>query len=138
MTPEVAVIRVLVADDHRMLRTAIVELLNSTGDMEVVAECPDGDQVVDAALRTHPDVVLLDLVMPRMPGLQAARALLAVEPQARVVVLTGSPSPATVAEARQLGVRGYLRKDDPPEELPQHLRDVADGGTAWSRTVVSA
>jgi len=134
---EVAVIRVLVADDHRMLRMAIVDLLNAAGDIVVVAECPDGDQVVEAALRTHPDVVLVDLAMPRKPGLEAARELLSVEPDARVVVLTGTPSASSIAEARRLGVCGYLTKDDPPEELPERLRDVAQGGTAWSSALLT-
>ena len=103
-------IRVLVADDHDFVRAGLVELLDSTGDMTVVAECQDGDEVVTAALQTAPDVVLLDLRMPRLPGLEAARALRAVRPDARIVVLTGSPSRSTAGEARELGAVGYLLK----------------------------
>jgi DNA-binding NarL/FixJ family response regulator len=125
------VIRVLVADDHPFVRAALVDVLSACADITVVAECEDGDQVVDESRRTSPDVVLLDLRMPRMPGLEAARALLSVEPAARIVVLTGSPSARTADEARTLGAAGYLVKDCPADELTAHLRVVAAGGSAW-------
>jgi DNA-binding NarL/FixJ family response regulator len=84
------VIKVLLADDHAFVRDSLTELLSATGDVTVVAQCEDGGQVLDAARRTRPDVVLLDRAMPRVTGLQAARELLAEHPEARVVVLTGS------------------------------------------------
>jgi len=130
------VIRVLVADDHEFVRAGLVELLDASGDMTVVAQCQDGDEVVTAALQTFPDVVLLDLRMARMPGLEAARALLAVRPDVRIVVLTGSPSRTTAGEARALGAAGYLLKGSPPDELVEQLRTVARGGTAWDRSVM--
>jgi DNA-binding NarL/FixJ family response regulator len=125
------VIRVLVADDHPFVRASLVEVLSAREDIDVVAECEDGDQVVAAFRHTSPDVVLLDLRMPRMPGLEAAGALLSVEPDARIVLLTGSPSATTVDEARALGAAGYLVKDLPADELAAHLRVVATGGSAW-------
>ena len=125
-------ITVLLADDHAFVRDSLVELFSANGDVTVVAECEDGAQVVDAARRTRPDVVLLDLAMPRVTGLQAARELLADRPESRVVVLTGSLTPALVREAREIGVAGYLLKDDDPGALPGHVRTVAAGGTAWS------
>lgn len=131
-------IKVLLADDHAFVRDSLVELLSATGDVTVVAECEDGEQVLDAARRTRPDVVLLDLAMPRVTGLQAARELLAVHPEARVVVLTGSLTPALVKEAQAIGVVGYLLKDDDPGALPGHVRTVAAGGTAWSDAAASA
>jgi DNA-binding NarL/FixJ family response regulator len=134
----VTVIRVLVADDHPFVRATIVDLLDTSGDFTVVAVCQDGDEVVAAALRTSPDVVLLDLQMPRVTGLEAARALLAVRPEARVVLLTGSPSSASAEQARALGVAGYVLKDGAPGELVEHLRTVAAGGTAWGTAVSSA
>ena len=124
-------IRVLVAEDHPFVRAALVDVLSAREDIDVVAQCEDGDQVVDESRRTSPDVVLLDLRMPRMPGLEAARALLSVEPGARIVVLTGSPTAATAREARTLGVAGYLLKGLPADELAAHLRVVAAGGSAW-------
>ncbi|MGY1703824.1 response regulator transcription factor [Geodermatophilus sp. SYSU D00697] len=131
-------IKVLLADDHAFVRDSLTDLLSATGDVTVVAQCEDGEQVLDAARRTQPDVVLLDLAMPRVTGLQAARELLAVHPEARVVVLTGSITPALVKEAQQIGVVGYLLKDDDPGALPGHVRAVAAGGTAWSDAAASA
>jgi DNA-binding NarL/FixJ family response regulator len=124
-------IRVLLADDNEFVRTSLVELFTAGGDMTVVAECTDGDEVVEAAERTHPDVVVVDLAMARVGGLEAARRLLAVQPGARVVVLTATLSAAAVREARAMGVAGYLLKDADPEDLPHHVRAVAAGGTAW-------
>jgi DNA-binding NarL/FixJ family response regulator len=124
-------IRLLIADDNDFVRQSLVELLTACGDMSVVAECADGDEVVEAADRTHPDVVIVDLAMPRVGGLEAARQLLAVQRDARVVVLTATLSAAAVREARELGVVGYLLKDADPGELPDHVRAVAAGGTAW-------
>ncbi|ADB73875.1 response regulator [Geodermatophilus obscurus] len=131
-------ITVLVADDHAFVRDSLVELFTASGDLTVVAECEDGGQVLDAARRTRPDVVLLDLAMPRVTGLQAARELLADRPESRVVVLTGSLTPALVREAREIGVVGYLLKGEDPGALPGHVRTVAAGGTAWSDAAASA
>lgn len=125
-------ITVLLADDHAFVRDSLVELFSASGDVTVVAQCEDGEQVLDEARRTQPDVVLLDLAMPRVTGMQAARQLLAAHPEARVVVLTGSITPALVREAQEIGVSGYLLKDDDPGALPGHVRTVAAGGTAWS------
>jgi DNA-binding NarL/FixJ family response regulator len=135
---EVRVIKVLLADDHAFVRDSLTELLSASGDLSVVAQCEDGEQVLDAARRTRPDVVLLDLAMPRVTGLEAARELLAADPDTRVVVLTGSLTPALVAEAQEIGVVGYLLKDDDPGALPAHVRAVAAGGTAWSDAAASA
>ena len=131
-------IKVLLADDHAFVRDSLVELFSASGDVTVVAQCEDGEQVLDAAQRTHPDVVLLDLAMPRVTGMQAARQLLAADPEARIVVLTGSITPALVREAQEIGVAGYLLKDDDPGALPAHVRAVAAGGTAWSDAAASA
>ena len=124
-------IRLLLADDNAYVRSSLVELLTAGGDMTVVAECTDGDEVVEAAERTHPDVLVLDLAMARVGGLEAARRVLAVQPDARVVILTATLSASAVRQARELGVVGYLLKDADPEELPHHVRAVAAGGTAW-------
>ncbi len=131
-------ITVLLADDHAFVRDSLVELFSASGDLTVVAACGDGAQVLDAARRTRPDVVLLDLAMPRVTGLQAARELLGERPESRVVVLTGSLTPALVREAREIGVVGYLLKDEDPGALPGHVRAVAAGGTAWSAAATSA
>ncbi|MGY1770415.1 response regulator [Blastococcus sp. SYSU D00813] len=125
-------IRVLIADDHKLIRMALVDLFSMSSDIEVVAECTDGCEVLEAAERTEPDVVLMDVKMPVMDGLEATNVLLAARPQTRVVILTGALTPATVREARALGAAGYLLKEENPEELPDRVRAVAAGGTAWS------
>jgi DNA-binding NarL/FixJ family response regulator len=130
------VIRVLLADDHEFVRSMIADLFAASGDITVVAPCSDGDEIVTAAERTDPDVVLVDLAMPRQTGLQAARALLAVRPEARIVLVTGTVSAAAVREAREIGLVGYLIKGEDPEELVGHVRTVAAGGTAWSEAAL--
>ncbi|WP_448617010.1 response regulator [Modestobacter sp. URMC 112] len=122
----------MVADDHPLVRGALVDLFAATGDISVVAVCEDGAEVLAAAERTRPDVVLLDQCMPRATGLEATRALTAAGLPSRVVLLTGSFSPASVREAHACGAVGYLLKEDDPGQLPQRVRDVAAGGTAWS------
>jgi DNA-binding NarL/FixJ family response regulator len=127
------VIKVLIADDHPFIRSALGDLLAATDDIRVVGECPDGCDVVEAAAETNPDVVLMDLVMPVMSGLEATRALREAQPHVRVIVLTGSLSTAAVREAQSLGVAGFLLKTyDGGDALPDHIRAVAAGGTAWN------
>lgn len=133
-----AVIRVLVADDHAFVRESLADLLATTDDLRVVAECADGDEVLDAVLRAEPDVVLMDVAMPRRSGLEAARDVLAERPATRVVVLSARVEPATVREARDLGAVGYLIKGDDPDEICRHIRTVAGGGTAWSAPAAAA
>jgi DNA-binding NarL/FixJ family response regulator len=132
-------IRVLIADDHPLIRSGLTDLLAATGDVHVVAECSDGCDVVDAAAESHPDVVLMDLVMPVLGGLAATRALREAQPNIRVIVLTGSISGAAVREAHALGVCGFLLKtDDLADALPGHIRAVAAGGTAWNPVAAQA
>jgi DNA-binding NarL/FixJ family response regulator len=128
-------ISVLIADDHPLIRDALTDLLADTGDIEVVATCSDGSEVLDAVTRTHPDVVLMDLNMPVMDGLEATSCLLRAYPDVRVVVLTGALTAGTAREAKALGVAGYLLKGDRSDELPDHIRSVAAGGTVWSAAV---
>ncbi len=130
-------IRVLVADDHENVRTSLTVLLDQSDDVRVVSACADGDEVVEAARRTHPDVALLDLSMPRMGGLAAARELRQAMPDVRIVVLTGSVDPAAVRTAHDLGVIGYLLKSEDPDALVDHVRGVCGGGTAWDPAAIS-
>jgi DNA-binding NarL/FixJ family response regulator len=126
------VITVLVAEDNNLMRSAIIDLLTAAGDITVVSECTDGDEVLAEAVRTCPDVVLMDMAMRRMGGLEATRILRAACPETRVVVLTGSLSAGRVREVHALGALGYLLKGGEPEELLSGVRSVAAGGTAWS------
>jgi DNA-binding NarL/FixJ family response regulator len=126
------VIKVLVADDNPRLRESLVELLSDAVDITVVGEAEDGDEVVEAYLRLDPDVVLMDVAMQRLDGLQATHRLLAREPDARVVLLTGTVSASLVQRAVDVGAVGYQVKGDDPEGLVDAVRRVAAGGTAWS------
>jgi DNA-binding NarL/FixJ family response regulator len=125
-------IRVLVVDDHCFLREALMDFLASTDDIVVVAECADGSEVVATAQRAHPDVVLMDVEMPQVDGLEASRALLEIQPDARILMLTGTVSAARMREAHSLGVKGYLLKGEDPSGLAERVREIAAGGTAWS------
>ncbi|MGY1605424.1 response regulator [Geodermatophilus sp. SYSU D00815] len=124
-------IRVLVVDDHPLVRDTLSDLLTAAGGIDVVGQCADGSEVAEAVERLRPDVVLMDLQMPRMDGLTAAQGVLASHPEVRVLILTGGLTPASAREARRIGVAGYLLKDDDPAEIPEHVRAVAAGGTAW-------
>jgi DNA-binding NarL/FixJ family response regulator len=127
----VTVIRVLLADDNEFVRQSLTDLLSASADLEVVAACADGSEVVEAAERTQPDVVLLDVAMPIVNGLEAARRLRAIRPDARIMMLTAMLSATSIDEARSIGAAGFLSKTDDPDKLLQALRIVASGGTAW-------
>jgi len=125
-------IRLLIADDHPAVRVALVELFEAIDDIHVVGACADGIEVTPTAELTEPDVVLMDLQMPRMSGLEATRELLAAQPHVRVVVLSGHVTPAWAQEAMVAGAAGFLLKEEDPGDLPERIRIVAAGGTAWS------
>ena len=124
-------IRVLVVDDHRLIRDALTNLFTATEDIEAVGQCADGSEVAAAVRLTRPDVIVMDLQMPHVDGLTAARAVLEDRPEVRVLILTGGLTAASAREASVLGVAGYLLKDDDPTALPDHVRVVAAGGSSW-------
>lgn len=130
-------VRVVVVDDHRFVRDALVDLLEAAGGISVVGECADGGEVPAVVADARPDVLLLDLQMPQVDGLTAARGVRGAHPGVRVVFLTGGLSSASVREAWAIGAAGYLLKDDDPSELPGHVVAVADGGTAWHPRAVA-
>jgi NarL family two-component system response regulator LiaR len=110
-------IRVLVADDHAIVRKGICALLGTDPRIGVVAEAQDGAEAVSAALEWQPDVILMDLLMPRMDGLEAIRRIKAGWPQARILVLSSFSGDDRVFAAFQAGALGYLLKDSGPDEL---------------------
>jgi DNA-binding NarL/FixJ family response regulator len=123
------VIRVLLADDQALLRTGFRMILKAEPGIEVVGEAGDGAQAVDAASRLAPDVVVMDVRMPRMDGLEATRRILARGPGApRVLMLTTFDLDEYVYEALRLGASGFLLKDGPAEQLVEAVRAVAEGG----------
>jgi DNA-binding NarL/FixJ family response regulator len=128
-------IRVLIVDDHAFVRMSLTELLGQFDDIVVVGSCADGTEVAEAATSLQPHVVLMDVKMPKMSGLEAARVLLADQPHIRVVVLTGTFDPSYATEVQALGAAGLLLKGEGTDALPDQIRAVVAGETVWSRSV---
>lgn len=120
-------IRVLVADDHALFRKGVVDLLRSAEGFRVVGEAKDGRDATAKALALRPDVVLTDVYMPGMDGIEATRRIKAALPSTMIVVLTVSEEDEKLFEALKAGVHGYLLKDVEPEELFRTLRGVVRG-----------
>lgn len=120
-------IRVLIADDHTIVRRGIRALLSTEYDMEVVGETSDGVETVAQAKVLHPDVILMDLVMPRMNGIEATHQIIESQPGVRILVLTSFAADDKVFPAIKAGAMGYLLKDSSPEELIQAIRQVHCG-----------
>jgi DNA-binding NarL/FixJ family response regulator len=120
-------IRVAIADDHAVVRQGLRTFLELQEDMEVVGEAVDGADAVDLVERTAPDVVLLDLVMPRVDGIEATRRIRERSPATRILVLTSFADDHTVLPAVRAGAAGYLLKDVQPPELAAAIRTVHAG-----------
>ena len=128
-------IRVLVVDDQSMVRAGFRMLLSREEDIEVVAEASDGLEAVDKAVRFRPTVVLMDIRMPELDGLEATRRILAAENGARILILTTFDLDEYVYEALRAGASGFVLKDDPPEQLLDAIRVVAGGDALLSPAV---
>jgi len=131
------VIRVLVVDDHPVVRSGIVGLLASAPDIEVVGEAADGRAAVDAALALDPQIVLMDLRMPELDGDAATALILARRPGIRVIVLTTYESDASILTAIEAGASGYLLKAAPQEEILAGIRSVARGEVALAPSIAA-
>jgi DNA-binding NarL/FixJ family response regulator len=128
-------IRVLVADDQSMVRAGFRMLLGGEDDIEVVAEASNGLEAVEKAARFDPTVVLMDIRMPELDGLEATRRILAADASARVLILTTFDLDEYVYEALRAGASGFVLKDDPPEQLIAAIRTVAAGDALLSPAV---
>jgi two-component system, NarL family, response regulator LiaR len=120
-------IRVLIADDHAILRKGIRALLGTEPDIEVVGETADGLETVAQAKTLGPDVILMDLVMPKMDGIEATRQITAEQPGVRILVLTSFAADDKVFPAIKAGALGYILKDSGPAELVQAIHQVYRG-----------
>jgi two-component system NarL family response regulator len=121
--------RVLVVDDHSLLRTGVANIINQEPDLEVVAEAANGRDAIAAFLEHRPDVVLMDLRMPGMEGVEAISRIRDVDPQALVVVLTTYDADEDIARALQAGAKAYILKDIAADALLACIRDVLAGKT---------
>ena len=129
-------LRVLIADDQALLRAGFRLILTTEPDMQVVGEVVDGDQAVEAAARLRPDVVLMDIRMPKLDGLEATRRITAAgPPPPRIVILTTYDLDEYVYEALGAGASGFMLKDVSPEELITAVRVVAAGDALLSPSV---
>jgi NarL family two-component system response regulator LiaR len=131
------VIRVLLADDHAVVRQGLRTFLDLQEDIEVVAEADDGAAAADAAARTKPDVILLDLVMPGVDGVGALKRLREAGSRARVIVLTSFGDDDKLFAALRAGAAGYLLKDVQPAELVRAIRAAHDGTAPLSPAIAT-
>lgn len=120
-------IRVLLVDDHTLVRESLVGILQSDGDIEVIAQAADGVEAVDKALATRPDIVITDLSMPRLNGIEVVRRLRQALPDTRVLVLTMHQEDQYVLQAVRVGASGYLVKDSAAVELLAAVRNLHAG-----------
>jgi two-component system response regulator DesR len=123
-------IRILLAEDMHMVRGALVALLGLEDDLEVVAEVERGDVILETALRTRPDVAVIDIDLPGLDGLSAAASVAEALPSCRTVILTCLGRPGTLRKALAAQVAGFILKDAPPEQLANAIREVAAGRRA--------
>ena len=128
-------IRVLVADDQSMVRAGFRMLLADEQDIEVVAEAENGREAVEKTARFNPGVILMDIRMPELDGLQATRRILAEDNDARILILTTFDLDEYVYEALSAGASGFVLKDDSPEQLLAAIRTVAAGDALLSPTI---
>jgi DNA-binding NarL/FixJ family response regulator len=136
MSEHAGVIRVLLVDDQALVRTGFRMILRAEPGIEVVGEAADGAQAVDAARRLRPDVVVMDVRMPHVDGIEATRRILAVDhTKVRVLMLTTFDLDEYVYEALRAGASGFLLKDGPAEQFVAAIRVVADGGGLLAPTV---
>jgi DNA-binding NarL/FixJ family response regulator len=127
--------RVVVADDQALVRAGLKMVLEAEEDIEVVGEAGDGEQVLEVARRTQPDVVLMDIRMPVLDGLEASRRLLARDDPPKILVLTTFDEEEYLYEALRAGTSGFLLKVSPPEQLIGAIRTVAAGEALLSPTI---
>ena len=120
-------IRLLIADDHAIFRDGLRRLLATQDDFQVIAEASDGKEAIALATELRPDVLLLDLAMPRVPGMEVLRELGRMDLPVRTILLTAAIQPFAVTSALQLGARGIVLKASPPELLLKSIRSVHEG-----------
>ena len=125
-------IRVLIVDDHALILRGLSDLLEAAEGIEVAGAIDNGAQAVAIVTDLQPDIVLMDLSMPVMDGIEATRRVLLARPETKVIMLTSFSENARILAALEVGAIGYLLKDTEPEDIIKALRDAADGGVTLS------
>jgi len=128
--PGSAPIRIVIADDHPVVRIGVRNMLQSDKGLEVVGDCGDGDEAITQTLELLPDILLLDLSMPRLPGLEAMRAIMNNSPSVKIILLTATITTQQIIEALQIGARGIVLKNALVGDLTASIRAVV-GGDYW-------
>ena len=129
-------IKILIADDHSLMRVGLNALFSHQHDMEVVGEACDGIEAVSLAEQLNPDIVVMDLKMPKLDGAEATRRILDVTPDAKVVILTSYGSSDDLVRAVANGAKGAMIKSDPIENIIDSIRKIHAGGEAFPREVL--
>ncbi|PFG34870.1 response regulator [Sanguibacter antarcticus] len=137
MTPRTEPIRVVLVDDDPLVRAGLRLILGGDKDVHIVGEAPDGAEGVLVVARTQPDVVLMDIRMPRLDGLAATEQVLAAHPSTKVIVLTTFDTDDMVFSALRIGAQGFLLKDTAPEQIVAAVQTVAAGHPMLSPTVTA-
>lgn len=130
-------IRLLLADDHKMVREGLKAFFAPTDDFEVVAEAVDGADAVEKASQFKPDVILLDLTMPNMDGVEAAIRIKDQLPDSKIIIITSSLEESQVIASIKAGASGYLLKDSSPNEIEEAIKKVYSGETAFPSRITS-
>ena len=130
-------IRVVLADDHQIMRDGLVALLDALPGMEVVGTASDGREAILAARETEPDVVVMDIQMPHLDGIEATRQVVAARPETAVVILTMNEDDDTIMGALRAGARGYLLKGSSAAEVQQAIRAAAAGGMVFGASLAA-
>jgi two-component system nitrate/nitrite response regulator NarL len=125
--PGLPAVRILLADDHPVVRIGVRNMLQSNEGFSVIGEAGDGDEAITQTLDLLPDILLLDLNMPRLPGLEAMRAIMSGSPAVKIILLTSTVTPQEIIEALQIGARGIVLKDALADHLTNAIRTVFSG-----------
>ena len=129
-------IRVMVVDDHPIMRKGLRDVLEASERLEVVGQAGDGEEAVGSVEALAPDVIVMDVIMPRKDGIDACREIMDILPDIKVLILTASDEMKAIIEAISAGATGYLQKYSPPEELVEAVLDVAEGRTRMPEQAV--
>ena len=130
--PKMKPVSVLLVDDHALIRRGLADLIRYESDLKVAGEAANGQEAVEAARKLNPDVIVMDLMMPEMDGVEATRRIKAERPDSRILILTTFGTSADVARAMAAGASGAIMKDAETDDQLAAIRSVAAGGKAFS------
>ena len=131
-------IRVLLVDDHPVVRSGISGMLATADEIEIVGEAATGEEALRSIEQNHPDILLLDMVLPDIQGTQLAQQIIQLYPQVKILVLSAYDDPVYIRELLELGASGYLMKEEAPEGIVEAVRGVAQGQQGWVSRRIAA